>query len=376
VTLHWLDPRHPIRRNALEILPQTTGCSREMISEGLNLAFKEVRSTRLKTCLNFLAKFPKPKLSSFIFAGIIPTPMLFDIFLGLLLKSALLVKSPSREPFFPVLLAQSIAEVNPKLGNCIAAFWWPGGQWNLEKIIFKEADLIHAYGSNETIQKIKKDVPRGKTFLSFGHKISFSVIGEEEVLKRKSTLPKRVAYDVSLYDQQGCVSPHVIYLEENPKSSSIKWVKQLARSMGEMAKKLPPARLTLGEASKIHQTRGQFQFRGKGSCLSSHPKTDWTVIYEQNSQFEVSCLNRVVFVKTVEKIQNLSKILKKNINAFQVLGYALNPKRKEQINKIAERLHIPFTLPLGQMQATTFKMHLEERLNLLKSKQSLPIAKF
>lgn len=372
VAIRWLNPKDPIRQKALEVLPQTTGCSREIISEGLNLAFKEVRARLLKVCLKQLVEFPQPKLSSFIFAGIIPTPMLFDVFLGLLLRSAILAKSPSREPFFPILLAKSISKVDPRLGSCIAALWWPGGQWGLEKTIFKESDVIHAYGDDETVQKIKSYVPSGKTFLPFAHKVSFSIIGKEKLLREKSTtLAERVAYDISLYDQQGCVSPHVIYLEESQKTRTIEWIEKLARAMGKISQQLPPARLTLGEASKIHQTRGQFQFRKKGLCLSSHPKTDWTVIYEENPQFRLSCLNRVIFVKTIKKIEDLTKILRKKTDSFQALGYAASLAQIGQLEKVAQKLHIPFVLPIGKMQATSFKMHIEERLNLLKKAKHL-----
>jgi hypothetical protein len=289
--------------------------------------------------------------------------MLFDIFMGLLLKSPIIAKSPSREPFFPILLAKSIHAVDPRLASCIATFWWPGGKWKIEKTIFKEADYIHIYGGNEVIQEIKSQIPVGKTFLSFGHKISFSLIGKNEQLREKAkTLARHVAYDVSLYDQQGCVSPQVIYLEKGifqPRE----WTKELALAMGKISIRFPPARISLGEASRIHQIRGQYHFRKKALCLSSHPKPDWTVIYEDNSEFCPSCLNRVIFVRPLSKIERLPKILEKWKGFFQAIGYS---SRTLKLYKIAKQLKIPFLLPIGKMQATSFKSHIEERLGMLR----------
>jgi hypothetical protein len=369
VALNWLKPKDPVREKALQILPQTTGCSRQIIEEGLNLAFREVQFRYLKACIKDLQHLPKPKLSCFIFAGLIPTPMLFDIFMGLLLKSSVIAKSPSREPFFPILLAKSIHAVDPRLASCIATFWWPGGEWEIEKTIFKEADLIHIYGNNETIKKIKSQMPLGKPFLPFGHKASFSLIGKNEHLRGKAkTLARRVAYDVSLYDQQGCVSPHVIYLEKGTFQPG-EWAKELALAMEKISIKFPPAQISLGEASKIHQIRGQYHFSKKAFCLSSHPKPDWTVIYEESSEFLPSCLNRVVFVKPLNKINLLLKILGKWKGSFQAMGYSLSSSPTMELQKIVKKLKIPFLLPIGKMQATSFKTHIEERLSILHNKK-------
>jgi len=367
VALNWLDPKDPFREKALQILPQTTGCSRQVIEEGLNLAFREVQSRCLKACIKDLHPLPKPKLSCFIFAGIIPTPMLFDIFMGLVLRSAVIAKSPSREPFFPILLAKSIHAVDPRLASCIATFWWPGGKWKIEKTIFKEVDLIHIYGGNDAIQEIKSQIPSGKTSLSFGHKISFSLIGKNERLREKAkTLARHVAYDVSLYDQQGCVSPHVIYLEKGS-LQPVEWAEELALAMKKISIKFPPARISLGEASKIHQIRGQYHFRKKALCLSSHPSPDWTVIYEENSEFRPSCLNRVIFVRPLSRIEHLPKVLGKWKGFFQAMGYS---SQTMKLHKIAKQLKIPFLLPIGKMQATSFKSHIEERLDILRIKRT------
>ncbi|MBI1871007.1 MAG: hypothetical protein HYS07_07430 [Chlamydiae bacterium] len=367
VVKHWLNLQSPIRQKAENLLTQTTGCSKEVISEGLDLAFNEVRHLFLRKNAKILSQFPRPQLSSFIFGGMVPTPMLFDIFMGLLLKSAVIVKTPSRAPFFPILLAHSIYEVDPSLGSCVKALWWPGGKWNLEKMIFKEADLIHAYGDDKSIKEIEALIPPKKIFIKFGHKVSFSVIGKEKLKGPLHLLAEKMAYDICLYDQQGCVSPHVIYLEKVNFLNPIAWTRALADAMEKMTRKFPPGHLSLGEASLIHQIRGQYSLREKTLCLSSHPNPNWTVIYEENPEFHPSCLNRVIFIKPIAHIKNLPQILKKWRGNFQALGYAVSPERKKEVERISKSLSIPFLLPIGSMQNTSFKDHIEERLNQLRN---------
>lgn len=372
----WLNPKSHTRREAVKLLSLTTGFSKNVISEGLDLAFREVGKTKLQASLKKLSEFPRPRLSVFIFAGVIPTPMIFDIFLGLLLKSAIFVKSPSRSPLFPMLLARSIEKVNLALGRCIAAFWWPGGEKNLEKILFKKADLIHGYGNDETIKKIRPQIPRSKIFLSFGHKISFGVLGKEEMIPSKAKmLANKAAYDIALYDQQGCMSPHVIYIEEGGKIKPADWAKLLAGSMQKISRRLPPAKISFGEASQIHQIRG-LNIRPGQFCFSSHPRTDWTVIYEENADFHFSCLNRVIFIKPIFRIADLSEILKKQRGHFQVLGCGVSPERKESIQKIFQKLKIPILKPIGEMQKLSFQEHIEERRQMLNKKGIIGVKGF
>ena len=68
-----------------------------------------------------------------------------------------------------------------------------------------------ASGADESLSAIGGRV-HGK-FIGYGHKVSFSVIGKE-VLSEAQALAEKAAYDVALLDQQGCLSPTLIYVEE------------------------------------------------------------------------------------------------------------------------------------------------------------------
>ncbi len=367
----WLKPKSPVRKEAIKLLSLTTGGSKEIISEGLDLAFQEVTQKKLKKALKQLENFPRPCVSTFIFAGIIPTPMLFDIFLGLLLKSSVFVKCPSRAPLFPILLIRSIQKVNPKLGKCITAFHWPGGKSNFEKDLFKKSDLIHAYGTDETIEKISEKISSSKTFLSFGHKLSFSIILKEHMTKQFiDSLTQKVAYDISLYDQQGCMSPHVIYVQKGGNILVHDWAKKLADAMQKILKKLPTGKISLGEASQIHQIRGQTALSSDKSCISSHPTPEWTIIYEENPSFHASCLNRVIFVKPFSNLNELHKILKKEKGNFQALGFSTDAKKKNSIKDFARSLKVPMLQHIGEMQKLSFEQHIEERLEKFKKMDS------
>lgn len=367
----WLNKNYSHRKRAEKILASASGCSLENIREGLDLAFKEATAKKLLSALSLINQFPKGGLTHCIFAGIISTPILFDIYLSLLRKSAVIAKSPSREPFFPILLARSLKEISPILGECTAALWWPGGQAPFsEKIPFEQASWINAYGDDDSVAKMAVHKVSGQVFIPLGHKVSLSVIECEASQDSKiRQLTEKIAYDVSLYDQQGCLSPHVVYVEKTSGFHIQNFIEQLAQAMRAIEKKLPIGRLSLAEASRIHQVRGQYQFKKDTFCLTSHPNTDWTVIYEKATEFHPSCLNRVIFVKPLDKIESLRRILKNWKGKIQGLAYETQKSKEESIRELAEFLNIPILRPLGQIQRLEFENHVRERLWLQSAKK-------
>lgn len=361
VTMSWLDTRNRNRIRAEEILSQSTGCSRTIIADGLDLAFEEVRGAKLLEALDFIDIFGRPSLLTCIFAGIIPTPMLFDIYLGVLLGCAVFAKAPSHEPFFPILLARSIAAADRRLGSRVAAFWWPGGSWGLEKTLFGRSDLIFAYGSNETIVRIQDETPSKKTLLTFGHKISLALIGRETLTKTAARdLARKAAVDVCLYDQQGCLSPHAIYVEAEPARVQ-EWAKLLAVAMKEACSRYAPSRMVSAQASLVHQIRAQYQVLPGAWCLSSHPRPDWTVIYDPSPTLAPSCLSRVVFVKPVRDLGQMGRFLRDWKGSLQGFGYAMDTGRAPQLRRLAEKLGVPMVMPVGSMQRLSFRDHVLER---------------
>jgi len=366
----WQNKNYHYRKKAEDIIAAVSGCSSKNIREGLNLAFKEVSARKILSSMPLIRQLPQGGLTFCVFAGIISTPMLFDIFLSLLRKSAVLAKSPSREPFFPILLAESLHEFSPVLGKCLASLWWPGGQTPIEKEIFSQADFINAYGDDSTVFKMSSYANGRKNFIPLGHKVSLSFLGKRSFSHSLvRNLTKKIAYDVFLYDQQGCLSPHAIYIEKPSGFKMRCFLRELAEAMQNIGNKLPMGKLSFAEASRIHQTRGQYQFRKNVICLTSPSKTDWTLIYEKDESFHPSCLNRVLFIKEIRNIGNLGKILENWTGKIQGLAYETSKAEENKVYRLARHLKIPVCRPVGQIQQLRFHDHIQERLHLWHGKK-------
>ena len=378
VFTQWQERDNPFRQAAEMALPAITRFSKPMVVHGLDLLlhgytseafdafFREIGSEEvLEGCVpvgSHLGRTYGPALTSHVLAGNIPGVGLPGIIAATILGSASLVKSASSDPVFPALWAQSVARRDPEIGEALAVLSWSGGQTDLEAIVFDRAEVVMAYGSERTIREIQGRV-RGR-FLDHGHRLSFGMIGRE-VLANAEEIAKRAAYDASLFDQQGCLSPHLFYIEEGGEATPKEFAGLLASAMEPWAKRLPPGSLTREEAVAVRRFRADYEAQevaGKDVTLFTSPeRLDWTVIYEADPIFTASCLQRTVLVKPVADLSKVDDLLRSWRPYLQAAGVAVAPERIETVAARLGQTGVSRICPIGKMQVPPLTWHQEGR---------------
>lgn len=385
----WSDPEYPPRKLALKFLPAITGFSTPMIELILGEIYSMFTTQNLKLLLADEFEDPRvldefrprkrsggyiraygPALTTIVFAGNAPGLPMVNTVYSLLLKSAVLGKSASEEPLFSSLFAQSIADVDPQLAKCIAMVLWKGGNEEIERLAFSKSDAVVAYGSEHSVNEVRKRVPPNVKLISYGHKLSFGVIGREAL---STTSIRKTAADaaanVSILDQQGCISPHVFYAEEGGEITPKEFSGYLAEAMEEFNKRIPRGRITPDESAHINQLRGAYEFRefgDDGVALYTSPQgTSWTVIYEQDPTFIPSCLNRTIRVKPVKDVMNVVKLVTSIKAYLQTMGAALPQERLMPLAEEMGKLGLDRIPKLGNMAGPSVLWRHDGRFNLL-----------
>lgn len=357
-----LDPRDELRRAAEAALPVVTGSSPAMVRRVLDGMAADWRAPRLQDLL--VAEFADPgvldgwvarrsghpggsrmraigpRLATHFFSGNIPGIAVTSLIRSLLVKAATLGKTAVGDPVLPALFARALAEEDPELGNCVAITYWPGGDEPLERVALKAAEAVIVYGGGETISAVRARVPASVRFLGYGHKLSFGVIAREALREESAAdLAEAAAGEVATFDQQGCVSPHLFYVETGGSVTPERWARLLADSLRRLEADLPRGALSPGEASAIRQLRGAAEFsRISGAGVQLHASgsgTAWTVIYDPDPSFEASCLNRVVRVKPIEDVTEVADLTTGLGSFLQTVGTA-GPA--ERLEPLADRL--------------------------------------
>jgi hypothetical protein len=357
---NWLEPTNKWRLRAIETAPATTGFSREMIREAIDLTFGAITEGALRE----LPVAVRPRLIAHFLAGNVPAPGIASICRGLLTKSANLVKVSSRDPVFPALFVESLREVDAELADCVAVLDWRRGDVAATRAALAEADAVVAYGDDETIAVLRRMCGPETQFLGYGHKLSFAVIAKEALTKTSLvSWAEAAAFDASVYDQQGCLSPHAFYVEEGGQLSPREFAAALADAMAVYQERVPRGQLTVEEAAQVAKLRGAYEFRAASdkrvAIWAGGPANDWLVIYEDDPMFTPSCLNRVVFVKPVAQLGSIPQLVRPFARNLSTVGLAPMNERATALAGELAKIDAVRICPIGQMQRPPLSWHLQ-----------------
>lgn len=374
----WLHPDFPFRQMALEQGPAATGFSRATLMNGLDAFFREITAENLRALLaqelghaqrldefsatnadhaaGRFALCTGPELLVHITGGCLPNPVFTSIILGVLLRSAQFIKCARGTSFLPRLFAHSLYEADGKLGACIEIAEWPGGATQLEAPLFQAADCITATGSDETLEKIRRQVPAKTRFVGYGHRVSFGYITKGALADfSPKKLAARAAADVVAWNQLGCLSPHVIYVENGGATSPEYFAELLAQELARREETEPRGELSAESAAVIASKRGFYEIRAahlpdNTRQWCSENSTAWTVVYEADPLFQMSCLNRFIYVKAVAGLTECLQSADSVRGKVSTVGLAANEEESAKMAAPLARWGATRICPLGQMQ--------------------------
>jgi hypothetical protein len=297
-----------------------------------------------------LARAIPPRVILHIVSGNTPHAALQSLLRGLLLGSHNRVKLPAGglpeveafQKLFPPQLA-ALVECSEALPD----------NW------LRAADAVVVFGGDETISHFRARVPAGVPFQAHGHRVSLGIVFDDPNLDSVDA----AARDVSLYDQQGCLSPHDIYVRENGNGIARTYAARLAEAMEKFNRHTPRRALGIGESAAIADLRASYVFRSASDVRTqiwqSEGSTDWTVIYEEDPWFATSTLNRVVFVKPLPA--DLGPVFEPVRQWLGAVG--IWPATVENADRVAGS-GAARICPLGRMQFPPVAWHAEGIPNL------------
>jgi hypothetical protein len=377
VARQWLQPDYRFRQLALALGPAATGFSKGTLVRGLDSFFSqltresfnalleqelghaqrldELASTETERKVNRAAIATAPEMLAHITAGTLPNPALSSIVFGLLARSAQFVKCASGASLLPRLFAHSIYDAEPKLGACLEIAEWRGGNVALEQTLFEAADCVTATGSDETLAAIRQRMPPKARFLGYGHRVSFAFITSAALSAHNTRqVVAHAATDVVAWNQLGCLSPHVLYVEQGAGAQPEHFAAMLAEELERREESEPRGELPAATAATIAARRSFYEVRAAHSPDTRHwcskNSTAWTVVFEADPRFQLSCLNRFVYVKGVPDLSEMLRQADSVREKVSTVGLAAPEDKARPLVLALARWGAARICPLGQMQ--------------------------
>ena len=165
----------------------------------------------------------------------------------------------------------------------------------------------------------------------------------------------RAALEVAAWNQLGCLSPHVIYIENSGEVTPEEFAAELAQALAARETVDPRGPLPVSVSATIASRRAFYEMRAAHSpgtrVWASPGSTAWTVVYESDPRFQASCLNRFVYVKAVRDVTEALQGADPVRGSVSTIGLAAPEDEAPELALTMARWGATRVCPLGQMQS-------------------------
>lgn len=207
--------------------------------------------------------------------------------------------------------------------KCIEVIYMNHSEIKNQKELSLNADVRVAWGSTDAIRAITS-LPKSPFTedVIYGPKYSYVIVDEQALLKDKEQIAKRIAVDVSMFDQYACSSPHTVFIDCSNSNLMEDFSKTLAKHLDEVNRILIPNRSINGSKSlEILSLRIEYGMKGK---VFSSKGVEWTVVMSNEKGLAEPTFSRVVHVRPFHLDSLLDSISRK----IQTVGIVMDRKKR------------------------------------------------
>jgi hypothetical protein len=227
-------------------------------------------------------------------------------------------------------------ELRPELATTLPPTW------------MDEAEAIVIFGSDETVRNISQRILPSQRFIVHGHKISLGLIRS----KCRPDLAKRIANDLFVFDQLGCLSPQLLYVA----GDSIEFAEELAQQFEQIRPARIPEAPRHEIAAALRAFHEEWKFRAATEpgvrFWESRGALDWAVVHDLSSAHSPNPLHGTIFIKPIPT--DLGSMLFRVRRHIATVG--VDPIDSDSV-EMAVRLGAQRVCAIGQMQNPLVTWH-------------------
>jgi hypothetical protein len=265
---------------------------------------------------------------------------------------ALLVRNSRHEPLFAPWLLSILEQFDAELTSFLGVLIWDYEDHALQARLMRTAGLMLAAAGDDTIAAldgVRLEANPGLRFHRHGHKASFSVISQE--FAQNAETARQAALDASLWDQNGCLSSRVHFVEGNADA----YAGELTRAMRELTIELPRGTTPRRFSHRAYDTFYSLQVEGKVQVLTEY-HDDCVVVLDRRPwecdslrRIVNACQGRTVIVRPVDDLSLVPNLLGCLPSSnLQTIGIACPPERVEGFATAAGATGVTSLRTLGQ----------------------------
>ncbi len=358
----WRDRGWAPRRAAIAAIGAAWGWSAALLDESLDALLQPFT----RAALDQFARAARPAgaLIGMIMPGNVPGAGMHEVAAAMLSGCGLMLKSATAEPIFFAALARTLRAADPAVGARLATLNWSRADTAASAALRRECDWIAAFGDEPTIAALESAAgmePAPRALVGFGARHSGAIVAglERAGAAESGAIAAAIAYDVSLFEQNGCLSPHQVMVEADTARTAREFALRLAAALERSAQRMPPpAQVGMEEAAAVRRARESARWRALGGAdvelIEGGGWGDaarWSVIYDDRADFTTSPGYRTVTVARWAGDDELRRRLAPFAGRFEAFALSAPETRADSIRRVLHQLGVTYLCAPGAMQS-------------------------
>jgi hypothetical protein len=254
-------------------LPSAADLSPPVIAAGLPLAAEALEAAAMTALAERelgpgAARRPPPEgpaLVAHVLASNVPALALPAIALGCLAGAVVVVKSGRHDALSAPAFRRALAEVDPELAATVVTAYWRGGDLAAEAAGLGAADVVVLTGGDAALAALAGRL-RGR-LVTHGPRVSIAAIARPALADAEG-LASALAADVALYDQRGCLSPNVVYVEVGGAETPRAFAARLGAALDAVATRWPLGPAPVAARARAGLERAEAEWRSGTAVLA------------------------------------------------------------------------------------------------------------
>jgi len=180
-----------------------------------------------------------------IIAGNVPVVGVTTVIRNAITRSDAIIKTPSNDPLTTAAVVRTMIEMDPDhpVTRHVSVAYWKGGDTAVEEYLYdpRRIEKVVAWGGFAGIKHLTQYLQPGLDLITLDPKHSATIIGPEAFADDATldAIAKRLALDVGVLNQEGCVNARVVYVQSGTDAAGIAKANELGKRMFAALQGLP-----------------------------------------------------------------------------------------------------------------------------------------
>ena len=180
-----------------------------------------------------------------IIAGNVPVVGVTTVIRNAITRSDAIIKTPSNDPLTTAAVVRTMIDMAPDhpITRHVSVAYWKGGDERVEQHLYdpRRIEKIIAWGGFAGIKHLTQYLQPGLDLITLDPKHSATIIGPEAFADDATldSIAKRLALDVGVLNQEGCVNARVVYVQSGTDAAGLERANELGKRMFAALQGLP-----------------------------------------------------------------------------------------------------------------------------------------